>query len=157
MNQRLDSETARLLWRTYESWYGPPLLEYDGEIIDGRVRFREGVSLGYLDGRTQPTTAKPITHGAIVRFLLAAGHIERARTYLPPGITSLDDVAAFVGCERSIVAPLCVRKRVTPMKAHTTPKRRQAIEAIGRALREAEQTTGHVTTERLREIMGPWL
>jgi hypothetical protein len=43
------------------------------------------------------------------------------------------------------------------MQAHTTPRRRAAIEGIARLLREAEQGNGSVTADQIRRVLGPWL
>jgi hypothetical protein len=160
MADRLDPQTARFLFGQLGTWYGPPRIVYggaggtDNRLIDGRIRFREAVAHG-LEAHELPAV-RATTKGQVARLLCVVGHYERARDWIPTVLTTPAEVAAFCQCRAEVVAPLCRRRR-SPMQAHTTPRRRAAIEGIARLLREAEQGNGSVTADQIRRVLGPWL
>lgn len=157
MTERLDPDTARLLLTEWGRWFGPPQVKLFGTMIDGRLRFREAVSLGL--GNVVPKPIELISSIDAAKYLALAGHYDRAREHLPSELRDARDVAAYCHCRIEVVAPLCTPDRLrAPRKRHATPPaRRRAIERIAALVRVAEQTDGCISAEQLRKALAPWL
>lgn len=157
MTQKLDSETARLLLQSWGTWFGAPPVEFGGQLVDGRVRFREAVSLGM--GAAVPKRLVVILRSDVAKYLCLAGHFDRAREYVPSMLIDARDVAAYCHCRIEVVAPMCrkIHLVVPRMRVHTPAARRRAIERIAIALRAAEQGDGFVSAEQLRKALEQWL
>ena len=129
-------------------------MRYRNVYIDGRIRL-EHFNAHWLGSPTPCLVVQNDSEAA--RALVLAHHYERARDYVPEALRNVRDAAAFCGLSREDVAPMFATGRPTRLAAHTTPRRRQAIEKISRLLREAEQGNGTVSAARIREVLAPWL
>ena len=154
MPSRIDPQTARMLL-TELGWFGPRPIYHGGLLVDGRVRFREAVSMGL----TLPTSIEATSNGDLIRLLCLVGHYERAKLLVPEVLCNSRDLGAYCHCAPEVVAPLC-RKSVRhcgTLRGNATARRREAIEGITRLLRAAENHGGVVTAEQIREVLRPWL
>lgn len=148
-----------MLLRHYGGWFGPPALLHRGAYIDGRIRI-EALKLVFMSHiKLSSHTHETYTDHDAARFLMLCGHHARALEFVPePLRDNLSDVAVFCDLSREDVALAFPRQRVTQMKAHTTPRRRQAIEKMAQLLRAGEQSAdGKVEVSRIREALSPWL
>jgi len=155
---------ARLLFEQYRTWYGPPAIRLNDELVDGRTRANALLQwrIRNRDGNRispQEHTITARSNAEAARLLCLAGHYDRARRIIPPELQRAEDVAAYCGCDAIIVAPACKRNRIVTrrMAPHATKKRRDAIAIMARALREAQQTDGTISADVLREALAPWL
>lgn len=148
-----------MLLRHYGGWFGPPALMLRGTYIDGRIRIEAARAMNLPNSVFKNNTFSGLCDADAARFLMLAGHHARALELVPePLRCNLTDVAVFCDLSREDVALAFPRKRVTQMKAHTTPRRRQAIERMAQLLRAGEQSTdGKVEVARIREALSPWL
>lgn len=154
MHQQLTKEHCEKLFGIYRGWFGPPAVRYCNTYIDGRTR----VAQFSARLRGQPFACLVVHNDSeAARALVLAHHYERAKAYIPEALHNVSDAAAFCGLEREDVAPMFATGRPKRLAAHTTPRRRQAIERISRLLREAEQGSGTVSAARIREVLSPWL
>lgn len=154
MSNRIDPQTARMLLQEL-GWFGPSPIYHGGMLVDGRVRFREAVSIGL----TPPQSIEAPSTGDLIRLLCLVGHYDRAKLLVPEVICNSKDLGAYCHCLPEVVAPLCrksIRHRST-LRGNATARRREAIEGIARLLRTAENHGGVVTAEQIREVLRPWL
>lgn len=159
MPQPLTPERAKLLLRHYGGWFGPPALLHSGTYIDGRIRIEALKLVPLTRCKLSAHTFEANSGHEVARFLMLCGHHARAIEFVPePLRDNLSDVAIFCDLSREDVALAFPRQRVTPMKAHTTPRRRQAIEKMAQLLRAGEQSAdGKVEVTRIREALAAWL
>ena len=157
MNQPLDPETCRRLFRTYRSWFGPPPVAIDDNTIDGRMRFREAVAMGIQ----VPPAIQCDTVRVAIKLLCTAGHYDRAKAMMPLHWTTYrpDELAAVVGCDREVIAPLFAKraKPTTSAKQYTRAARRDALMRVAALYRAAVQSTGTVSCDELRVALGRFL
>lgn len=154
MSAKLTPEHCEKLFGIYRGWFGPPAVRYRNAYIDGRIRLAH-FNEHWLGSPSPCLVAQNDSEAA--RALVLAHHYERAREYVPEALRNVRDAAAFCGLSREDVAPMFATGRPTRLAAHTTPRRRQAIEQISRLLREAEQGSGFVSADRIRKVLAPWL
>jgi hypothetical protein len=154
MPNRIDPTTARLLL-TELGWFGPPPIYHGGMLVDGRVRFREAVSIGL----TPPKARDATSNGDLIRLLCLVGHYDRAKLLVPEVLSNSKDLGAYCHCPPEIVAPLCRKslRHQSTLRGNATARRREAIEGIARLLRTAENHGGIVTADQIREVLRPWL
>lgn len=154
MQRSIDIPTAKFLLAQCQGWFGYPAIQYLDKYIDGRVRMQAAEESAFLFRSIRVTTA-----GDAAAMLCIAGHYDRARKYVPDALQDARDIAAFCHCPVEIVAPLARKHEwVTQrMKPHTTPARRRAIERMAQLLRKAEQTTGVVSADEIRDALRQWL
>lgn len=153
MSKQLTPEQAEKLFGTYRGWFGPPAIKYCNAYIDGRTRIAH---FGKWRGQPIPTWIA-MNDADAAKGLVLAHHYDRALAYVPEALRNVRDASAFCGLSREDVAPMFATGRPKRLAAHTTPRRRQAIEKISRLLREAEQGSGFVSADRIREVLAPWL
>jgi hypothetical protein len=157
MSERLTTATAIELFRQWKFWFGSPLIRFNGIVYDGRIRLTALQALGGVESTVLQAHVVR-THSELAKMLCVAGHYDRAREHVPDALLSnVHDVAAYCGSSIELVAPMLIKGRPPRMKARTTVARRRAIEAMARAIREGENSTGYVTCNRLRELFSQWL
>jgi hypothetical protein len=156
MSRQLSPERAKELFSVYGTWFGPPAVRYRNTYIDGRVRV---VALkGSLATPSYPVSIRVRNDSEAARILIINEHYERAIEYVPELLRNVKDCAAYCGLDNEHVAPAFATGRGTPMRHHTTARRRRAIERMAILLREAEQSaTGTVTATEIRKVLAPWL
>jgi hypothetical protein len=105
---RLTDETALLAFSVFQAWFGPPPAEFRGELIDGRIRVRVCAAVG-----ARSMSARVLeTPEAAVRWLLVAGHIDRAHALCAASAIPVDDLLAVrLGLPPYAVAPVRVAGR----------------------------------------------
>lgn len=159
MPENVTPERAALLIRYYGGWFGPPALLHRGTYIDGRSRIEALKASPLIRTKLSTHTLETRTDSDAARFLMLAGHHQRALELVPEALRhGISDVATFCDLSREEVALAFPRQRPVRMKQLTTPRRRQAIERIAQLLREGEQSAdGKVHVSRIREALGPWL
>lgn len=130
-----------------------------GTYIDGRVRLEALKFVPGLHIKLKNVTHDTFSPHEAARFLMLAGHHLRGRELIPEPLRDcLSDVAIYCDLSREEVALAFPRQRVVRMKAHTTPRRRQAIERMAQLLRAGEQSAdGKVEVARIREALSAWL
>jgi len=144
-----------MLLQGYGSWFGSPPIEFGGLQIDGRMRFREAVSLRVK----VPHAIVARSAGDAAMFLCLGEHYDRARLLVPAELVCAADVAAFCHCAIEVVAPMCRKSRAHPrtVRAYNTARRREAIAGMAMLLRKAETSDGTVTGDQIRKVLAPWL
>lgn len=154
MSSRIDPQTARMLLGEL-GWFGPPPIYHGGMLVDGRVRYREAVAAHMV----VPNGVEATSNGDLIRLLCLVGHYDRAKLLVPEVLCNSKDLGAYCHCSPEVVAPLCrksVRHRAT-LRGNATARRREAIEGIARLLRMAENHSGVVTADQIRDVLRPWL
>jgi len=151
-----SGSTFRLLFAIYGCWFGPPVVEYDGRVIDGRQRL--GV-LGSFENAPR-VVARHFRDAA--RLLVCAGHHDRALELLRDRVALDETIGAVLHLPPCLVAPLLAlharqlreRRRNRPRKA---PRRRaHVVENMRRLVVGMAQGSFEGTPEELRAALGEW-
>src|SRR4030042_1919653 len=87
-----------------------------------------------------PVSMRVHNDSEAAKILIINGHFERAREYIPELLRNVKDTAAYCALPIEVVAPMFATGRPKRLAAHTTPRRRQAIDRMAILLRQAEQT-----------------
>lgn len=141
----LTEETAQVCFHVYGCWFGPPPAVFEkSTLIDGRLRSSVAPALGVR----VPKARVLKTIDQVVRWLLAAGHHERARQWCDEYSIPVDDILmARLGLPAFAVAPLLVKpksKRGRPRENGGRHRRRfanhrEAAESLISMIEQAQE------------------
>lgn len=136
-------------------WFGPPVLVFCGRVVDGRIR--SAAARGIV---AKPPTQYALHANHVVRWLVAAGHVERALGYVTStGAGGLDrvDLARF-GLPHEQEAQMLAAFRGVVRRVQKRQPRR-ALQVVGR-LRDlrlrAIEDGDPITVADLSEALGDW-
>ncbi|OHB73610.1 MAG: hypothetical protein A2V70_01300 [Planctomycetes bacterium RBG_13_63_9] len=133
---RLTEENTLLAFTVFGGWFGPPPARYESTLIDGRIRSQVCLSLGARAPKAV-TLRRP---EEVVRWLVVAGHIQRAHEYCGRFGFEVDELLAVrVGLPDYVVASLHVEQKRTRSRNRPDRGRSQWRRAVALARTAVEE------------------
>ncbi len=159
MERLFSVDDAKLLIVAWSGWFGPPLVRYHGDVIDGRKRHAAWRAL-CIPGDPPVVQVTHPTNAA--RVLLLAGHPGRALDL--PGVGDLVEGAEWVlRVPKSYIAILRAeqahrRRQCSPHARRRRPRVRAAVVArVRRLYLDSLEGLVTVTPDALRNALGEWV
>lgn len=154
----LDSgETAQLILSIVRRWYGCPILQWQGRLLDGAKRLQAWRAL-HMPGNPPCYLARDVWDAG--RFLLLVGHVQRASDLLQCDDLPADLLAVRLRLPPARVIPLLAvqyRDRKQRPRRKAPRRRAEVVTAVRLLYLDAIETGREITARDLGEALGTWL